>query len=580
MTTYIHTPDGAYVVAEVVLERLIAEGFVTREKDGKLTAPDATLLKQQIGELGICDFCSAPEARHIIQTTDFPLDVSLSHATLNSTGGAWAACDACYELIQKNARAELLRRAIDRLAHGKFTAAAIAGLHKQFWAAREEIVDAAGIGAALVDYVEDTLPESPVVETDRDKRRESIKKLTGLTDDELDALATGDVAYKQVGKKLVAWHKRFGVDKKGVRKMLEMSEAAMRRPLPPGHVPHWQQAIDARFSVLSTLQNALRAAPIFSTPDATDLNDPTAVQAVIKKAATARALRDLDFMTDVKFLHVADAYSFNAETIAAIQEAAKSIPHDSPLSSIETPNTGAGWFWFSQPLPIATAPEASNETVALLWGWDSLQRREDSSLYKRESGQGEAVLRFSAFVIDKKSGTVSPSTKWLWPLSLSFHDMIGLSTAEYREAYGPGGRFEGRHLVAGEKETLRAVADLSLFFLAACVWFKQKILVSAPGHVERHARKRYVREHKLKEPPSVKVIALRASLREPAQHEPSAPSEKTREYQCRWIVRGHARLQPCGPGRGDRKLIWIDPHPAGPEDKPLRTRERVYAVIR
>lgn len=275
--------------------------------------------------------------------------------------------------------------------------------------------------------------------------------------------------------------------------------------------------------------------------------------------------------TDAKFLKLAETYSFNEETTEAIQEAAKSIPHDAPLSSIETPNTGAGWFWFSTPLSIASSPQASPTTAALLWGW--------------ESDDLGPVIRFSTFVVDEYGaltrGKVLPATKWYWPLNFSFHEMLVLNRESYRKAYAEGGEFENIGVQSmGEEATIKLIADLSVFFLAACLWFKQKILISAPGHIERHARKRYVRDHKLKEPPSVRVIALRASLREPAPpREPGAEGGK-REYHCRWIVKGHARLQVCGPGRKDRKLIWIDPYPKGPEDKPLRTREKVYAVIR
>jgi hypothetical protein len=123
---------------------------------------------------------------------------------------------------------------------------------------------------------------------------------------------------------------------------------------------------------------------------------------------------------------------------------------------------------------------------------------------------------------------------------------------------------------------------LSLFFVMACLWFRQTVpvLTKEPGHVERHAKKRYVRDHKLKDMPTVQVVALRKSLRVPAESAPDDRQATARQYQCRWIVKGHPRLQPCGPGRKDKKLIWIEAYPKGPADKPLRTRERVYAVIR
>lgn len=47
-------------------------------------------------------------------------------------------------------------------------------------------------------------------------------------------------------------------------------------------------------------------------------------------------------------------------------------------------------------------------------------------------------------------------------------------------------------------------------------------------------------------------------------------------WQRRWMVRGHWRLQPHGPGRLLRKPLWIDPYVKGPEDKPLDVRPTIW----
>ena len=49
-----------------------------------------------------------------------------------------------------------------------------------------------------------------------------------------------------------------------------------------------------------------------------------------------------------------------------------------------------------------------------------------------------------------------------------------------------------------------------------------------------------------------------------------------REYSCRWIVSGHYRNQPCGPGRTQRRRIWIAPYIAGPKDRPLVIKPVVH----
>jgi hypothetical protein len=501
----------------------------------------------------------------------------MPHDAGQSVGG-WAACDACYELVNGNRRAELLRRAVEHSASGRFGAAGIAALHKSFWEARDNLVEAAGVGAALTDFLEGRMPPTKPV-TERSKRTDAIKMLTGLTDDELDALGRGDLAYKEVAQKLVAWRKKYGTDYDSARRLAEWMEQEHKRPLPAGHVPHWQQAIDAQYDALLQVTKMLEGArQMVAFNEATDLNDPKAVAAMMQRAETVKMIRDLDFQRDAQLLRTAATYSFNAETTAAIREGANSIPHDAPLSSIETPNTGAGWFWFAEPLNLVASSVASNHVHALLWGW------------AHDLDSDGAVLRFSVYVRDENREApthqrVLPSTRWTWKVGESFHEMIARSTIAYREMYGPGGKFEGTATrdfpLDGEIAQIKVISELSLFFLMACVWFKQKVLVAASGHVERHARKRIAREHKLKEPPSVRVIALREALREPAPPSEESGAEKTtRHYQVRWIVRGHARLQVCGPARKDRKLIWIDAHPAGPSDKPLKVSTKVYAVIR
>lgn len=48
----------------------------------------------------------------------------------------------------------------------------------------------------------------------------------------------------------------------------------------------------------------------------------------------------------------------------------------------------------------------------------------------------------------------------------------------------------------------------------------------------------------------------------------------------RWVVRGHWRWQPCGPGRKDRRLTWVRPHIKGPDDAPLIEIDQVAKLTR
>lgn len=102
-------------------------------------------------------------------------------------------------------------------------------------------------------------------------------------------------------------------------------------------------------------------------------------------------------------------------------------------------------------------------------------------------------------------------------------------------------------------------------------------LVKSPGIAEtsdlqpdRAARKRQQRAGI--DPAATRVIRLRGSS--PTQGDTVSGNT----YRHRWLVRGHWRSQPYGPGRKYRRPVFIAPHVKGPEGAPLLTGEKVYAV--
>ena len=328
--------------------------------------------------------------------------------------------------------------------------------------------------------------------------------------------------------------------------------------LPKSKIPHWQAALDGKVSAIELLQK---------------------IGKLPKDHPRMEEVQWMDLMDDLTALKAAEVYSFSEETMHAIMAGAKSIPHESSLESVEIPNVRAGWFWFADPYPVAPSPVASNSTAAILWSWDPHTKK--------------PTIRFSAYVRDERmdlSEKMFPSAKWVWPLHMTFHEMIALNTGLYRKVYGKGGPFEGSDttMMIGEKETLAVVAELSLFFLMSCLWFRQTVpgtkkkieptLTQIPGHIERHARKRY--EKAFKATPVVQVIALRKSAK--SEEIPSHTSLDTvRHLKVRFVVDGHARLQPYGPGRKEKKLIWIDPYVKGDESMPFKDKgPKVYAVVR
>lgn len=625
---HVQTPTGTIALLRPVAEKLLAEGVISGSLDGELHAADAMTVKAAVlAGRGVCDFCSAPGPSRDFDVPDFEMD---DFSGIESTGG-WAACDTCAALIDKDNRKGLLQRSIETAAFPKFTHGALKELHARFWKGMDQMVDVSATAKAIADTVNGTIPDdidrqfpTRLPKIPRDIRKEAVKRELRFTDEEVELLMQGKVS-SSMAKRMLAW--------KQAGKSALLPEFVKQRPPLADLTPHWQRAIETKLAAYETLKRMIDEAH----PGVLGLD-----AASIKKMKRRRELVNMGFMDDVQWLHDAQAYSFNAETIAAIREAAQSIPADTALSEINFPHTGSGWFYFADPLPIPASPIANDTVHALLWGWESTvaynvtlpdeliarltetEMQEIAKLHaSAERDDGVAVLYtpqtlaklkamlsrlgttpeqleswttkvdadpalvFSAYVIDErgqymKRGEISPSTRFYWRFSNSIEEMLERNGRSWDVSYGEGSEHAGEVGVMGRAETLRCVEQLARFFAMACVWFTQTVpvLTKEPGHVERHARKRIMHDHKLAEPPTVRVVALRKSLRVPSGEAPAERREGAREYHCRWIVKGHPRRQVCGPGRKDRKLIWIEAHPAGPDDKPLRTRETVYAVVR
>lgn len=93
-----------------------------------------------------------------------------------------------------------------------------------------------------------------------------------------------------------------------------------------------------------------------------------------------------------------------------------------------------------------------------------------------------------------------------------------------------------------------------------------------PVFVSSRKTPRYDGERKRRTPPSVVTIRLRPRIN------PDASEAEAREYRHRWEVRGHWRLQACGPNRSERRRIWVEPHVKGPDGAPMLEHEKLYVL--
>lgn len=558
----VKTPTGPLLVVRPVAERLLAEGVITGQLDGDLRATDAATVKAAMMTHGACDFCAAIGAPHDIETPDFEMTPIAGGP--RSTGG-WGACDTCMDLVRRGEKKKLLDRAVETAAFGKWSRQAIAELHKRFWDALGRQQYAAQAISALVEFVENRVPSSEIpselVPPERAKRIGVVSRLTGLAADRIEACAAGRVTQADV-QVIADWRQRDKLDVKDALAHV----SGVRKPFEP-ILPHWQVALDRKFAALKRTRTLIadNVPAHYYSPNETDLNDPAQVRRILTEASASTSAYVAHLERCAAALRIAETYSFSAETAGLILAESADVPCETPLSAVETPGGGrAGWFWFAEALPVMM--DSRSPTVqALLWYWRDVSKVPE--------------LAICGYVLDAQ-GTLLPVGWWAWKRSATIHQMLGALVA----AFDNGEVLVANDEPLGREEMIAGATRLSQFFLAACVWMQKKILVGEQGHVERHARKRIEREHKVA--PTVQVIALRKSYRERLDDvvaERPPEGAHTRDWSCRWWVGGvfgFPRLQACGPGLKERRLIWVDPFVKGPKDKPLRTRDRVYAVVR
>jgi len=132
----------------------------------------------------------------------------------------------------------------------------------------------------------------------------------------------------------------------------------------------------------------------------------------------------------------------------------------------------------------------------------------------------------------------------------------------------PPGADEARYLLPRCTETGTTWGWAALLFaafrLAGQANLTQDVVRPAPRAEHRRTQRAGLPDR------PVHTVRLRHTERGSGQ-----AGASTREYVHRWVVRGHWRQQPWGPGRAYRRPTWINPHPKGPAGAPLIGGERV-----
>lgn len=115
---------------------------------------------------------------------------------------------------------------------------------------------------------------------------------------------------------------------------------------------------------------------------------------------------------------------------------------------------------------------------------------------------------------------------------------------------------------------------------ATLLLIAQQLAHTTAVPVDDRVRKAYRRRGRHE--PEVRLVRIRGSnsTARRAGDDSLAPGGGPAGREHRWWVRGHWRRQPYGPGRTQRRLIYINPQLRGPQDKPIKATSTVRILGR
>lgn len=176
----------------------------------------------------------------------------------------------------------------------------------------------------------------------------------------------------------------------------------------------------------------------------------------------------------------------------------------------------------------------------------------------------DATSRIVMFDDWEASARVDGRPGWEWTSSGRHHWIIGTHVDDFER-----GTVRSGNTVDGFRAQSAAMRRR-----IACLW----ALAKTP---------RLIESSELSEPRASRRRAERAGITipfvlydvRPTEYTGTVPgAERPTDWSHRWIVGGHWRQQPHGPGGTLRRPTWIAPHVKGPDDKPLVLKDRVGVV--
>lgn len=260
----------------------------------------------------------------------------------------------------------------------------------------------------------------------------------------------------------------------------------------------------------------------------------------------------------LRWLPTSVPFAWSSEIVDAVWTASKSIPDDARFEPEMLPDgLRAAWWWLGSPIPIPLKEQSVTPEDA-----GDMDVNGISALMLALTPTGTLLIcdgRMTSFGVPMMTGLfeISPS--------VTLKDVLSPDHLELNAATGIHGDISPR-----------AIA-LTRFVMAASVWLRQRIAVVSSGRIERHLRKRLLREHRVVGPLDINVVQLRRAERSSCGDVNEGGDV---EWSCRWVVNGHWRNQ-YHPSDGRHELKYILPYVKGPDDKPLKVpKHTVYSVSR
>jgi hypothetical protein len=256
----------------------------------------------------------------------------------------------------------------------------------------------------------------------------------------------------------------------------------------------------------------------------------------------------------IHLLARAEPYFLDGEIQQWIMDSMDSFPHDICIGDV-LPPSNMGWILFERPI-MGTA----EQSLGFSGGWEALAwSTVDKWIPNIKSDEETPIVALDYYHrTDDGYLVLGSSQRW----------HFGDGLREWEAAQPTGG--EQRDEAAHRKMMLQHSFIISLF-----AFMNQPFSTVESRRLPRAHRRSLQREIGL-EDPQVKVITLRRT-----QHAKGHPAVGSKEWACRWFVKGHWRNQYYS--RTQKNLpLWIMPYMKGPEDKPLKGSKGIalYHVTR